>query len=219
MQISRVLERIIFRRSFRSGFHWLALRKCHQFTLMPILLQIVPSSAQPWVSQMTSPPGRSRAEQAREIPMVVCPLTGRICSGARSYCWVSNRRSRTTGPIAQEATENAVPEEIKRLEEIIRRQEMEVKLGTNPTRSDADFHYLLSLMTKNVVLERLDLALFDFMGKKRRRYLQSEDRKRESLSGHHRILKTIREKDRDGARLARLQHLRNQENILFTGSR
>jgi GntR family transcriptional repressor for pyruvate dehydrogenase complex len=117
--------------------------------------------------------------------------------------------------VAQLASENATPEEINELEEILKEQKKEVANGKNPIQTDSDFHHLLARMAKNRVLERLLFTVVDLLGKTREKYLQTEDRKLKSLHGHHDILTAIKNGNGTAARRAMRQHLEDVEDILF----
>jgi GntR family transcriptional repressor for pyruvate dehydrogenase complex len=117
--------------------------------------------------------------------------------------------------IAQLASENATPEEISELEDILKEQEAERSNTENSVRTDTNFHHLLARMAKNRVLERLLFALVDLLGKTRERYLQTEERKQKSLLGHRNILAAIQSGNGLAARQAMRRHLEDVEAILF----
>lgn len=117
--------------------------------------------------------------------------------------------------ITQLASENATPEEINELEDILKDQEAERVDADNPVRMDTNFHHLLARMAKNRVLERLLFALVDLLGKTRERYLQTEERKQKSLLGHRNILAAIQSGNKTAARQAMRRHLEDVEAILF----
>lgn len=117
--------------------------------------------------------------------------------------------------VAQLASENGTPEEVDELEKTLKAQEKEVARGENSVQTDTDFHHLLARMTKNRVLERFLLALYEPLGKTRETYLQSEERKQKSLRGHHDILAAIKSGDGKAARQAMRRHLEEVQSILF----
>lgn len=117
--------------------------------------------------------------------------------------------------VAQLASENATPEEINELEEVLKEQEKEVANGKNPIQTDSDFHHLLARMARNRVLERLLFTVVDLLSKTREKYLQTEDRKLKSLHGHHDILTAIKNGNGTAARRAMRRHLEDVEDILF----
>lgn len=121
--------------------------------------------------------------------------------------------------VAQNAAENATAEEIAELEKILGEQESEVTGGNQGVHTDTTFHHLLARMAKNRVLERLSLALVDLLSETRDEYLQSQERRRGSLQGHHRILDAIKSGNGKAARKAMLKHLADVEKIVFKKKR
>jgi GntR family transcriptional repressor for pyruvate dehydrogenase complex len=117
--------------------------------------------------------------------------------------------------IAELAAENARAEEIKELEDVLKEQEEAVAEGGDPFWNDTLFHHLLAHMARNRVLERLFLALLDLLGQSRERYVQTEDRKQKSLSGHRNILSAIKDGDGAAARRAMRRHLEEVEATIF----
>jgi GntR family transcriptional regulator, transcriptional repressor for pyruvate dehydrogenase complex len=117
--------------------------------------------------------------------------------------------------VAQLASENATPEEINELEEILKEQEKEAVNGKSPVQTDTEFHYSLARMAKNRVLERLLFAVVDLLGKTREKYLQTEERKQKSIHGHYHILAAIKNGNGTAARQAMRRHLEDVEDILF----
>jgi len=117
--------------------------------------------------------------------------------------------------VAQLATENGTREEVDELEKILKEQEKVVARGENPVQTDSSFHHLLARMTKNKVLGRFQVALYEPLGKTREAYLQSEERKQKSIQGHHNILAAIKDGNGRAARQAMRRHLEEVESILF----
>ena len=116
--------------------------------------------------------------------------------------------------VAQLASKHATPVAIAQLEKIISEQENELAGGKILFHSDADFHQVLSRMTGNKVLERLLSALVGLLGKTREKYLQTEERKQESITGHRVILAAIKSGRGTAARKAMVRHLEGVENTL-----
>jgi GntR family transcriptional repressor for pyruvate dehydrogenase complex len=121
--------------------------------------------------------------------------------------------------VAQLASENATAEEIDELGKVLKKQEIEAASRENPIQTDASFHHLLARMAKNRVLERLMLALVDLLGNTRETYLQSEERKYQSLQGHQDILTAVKNRNGTAARQAMRKHLEDVEGILFKKKR
>ena len=117
--------------------------------------------------------------------------------------------------VAQLASKHVTPQAIAQLEKIISHQETELAEREVPYRSDPDFHQVLARMTGNKVLERLLSALVDLVGKTREKYLQTEERKQKSITGHREILAAIKSGRDAAARKAMLRHLEGVEKTLF----
>ena len=117
--------------------------------------------------------------------------------------------------VAQLASKHATPEAIALLEKIISEQENELAGGKTSLRSDPDFNQLIARMTGNKVLERLLSALVGLLGKTREKYLQTEERRQESITGHRVILAAIKSGRGIAARRAMVHHLEGVENTLF----
>ena len=117
--------------------------------------------------------------------------------------------------IAKLAAINASQRKIAQLEEIIAKQEKEISEGRIPVKLDSSFHSTLATMSKNKVLGRLLIALMGFLRKTREAYLQTEERKQKSLTGHQDILEAIKEGNGPAARQAMMQHIEELENTLF----
>jgi GntR family transcriptional repressor for pyruvate dehydrogenase complex len=121
--------------------------------------------------------------------------------------------------VAHIAAENATAEEIEELAKILREQEAELASSGVEVHTDTTFHHLLARMAKNRVLERLSLALVDLLSETRDEYLQSDERKRGSVKGHHRILDAIKARNGRAARQAMLKHLADVEKSVFNKKR
>jgi GntR family transcriptional repressor for pyruvate dehydrogenase complex len=117
--------------------------------------------------------------------------------------------------VAQLASENATPEEINELEEILKEQKKEASGGKTSVQTDSEFHYSLARMAKNRVLERLLFTVVDLLGKTREKYLQTEERQQKSVRGHYHILAAIKNGNGPAARQAMRHHLEDVEDIVF----
>jgi GntR family transcriptional repressor for pyruvate dehydrogenase complex len=117
--------------------------------------------------------------------------------------------------VAQLASENAHPVDIRHLKRILQKQEKEVGERRNPVRTDAEFHHALARTARNRIFERLLTAIMDLLQKTREQYLQTEERKQSSLLGHREILAAIQMGDGRKARLAMRRHLEKVESISF----
>ncbi len=117
--------------------------------------------------------------------------------------------------VAQLAAENATASEINELEEILEEQAKDLGNGLNLTKTDSEFHNLLTRTAKNRGLERLLFAILDLLAQTREKYLQVEGRAQKSLKGHQKILSAIKARNPVAARQAMRRHLEEIEHILF----
>ena len=109
------------------------------------------------------------------------------------------------------AAQRALPDDIRRMEEIIFCMERNLE-GLLPSEDlDANLHIVIARATHNIVWLHLMQSLFDAMKEFQKSvwravYLTSEDH--HLLFKHHqRIFEAIKEKDADGARVAMIEHL------------
>jgi GntR family transcriptional repressor for pyruvate dehydrogenase complex len=117
--------------------------------------------------------------------------------------------------VAQLAAEHATREEIRDLEDILKKQEAVLSGPVHSVETDSSFHVSLARMTKNGVLERLLLAIVDLLARTREGYLQNEERAHSSFRGHQEVLSAIKNRDGTAAQLAMRRHLESVEGILF----
>ncbi len=117
--------------------------------------------------------------------------------------------------VAQLAAENATASEINELEEILEEQAKDLGNSLNLTKTDSEFHNLLTRTAKNRVLERLLFAILDLLAQTREKYLQVEGRAQKSLKGHREVLSAIKARNPVVARQAMRRHLEEIEHILF----
>ncbi len=117
--------------------------------------------------------------------------------------------------VAQLASENRTVEEVDELEDILKEQKEEVENGKNPIHTDSEFHHLLARMAKNRILERLLITLVDLLSKTREKYLQTDERKQQSLHGHYEILAAVKKGNGKAARKAMERHLESVEQAVF----
>src|SRR5450631_4507503 len=109
------------------------------------------------------------------------------------------------------AAERALPEDLRRLEEIVEGMRRNLA-GLEPSEDlDANFHIVIARATHNIVWLHLMQSLFDAMKEFQQSvwravYITREDH--HLLYNHHqRIFEAIKEKDAAGARDAMIEHL------------
>jgi GntR family transcriptional repressor for pyruvate dehydrogenase complex len=146
---------------------------------------------------------------------LVKPLALSLVSEKDDLIDIFSLRKLIEPEVAELASGNARPADIRNLANILRKQEREVSRGRSPVRTDAEFHHALAQTARNRIFERLLMEVIDLLKKTREQYLQTEERKQTSLAGHREILAAIQRGDGKKARLAMRRHLEKVESILF----
>src|ERR687895_1185535 len=103
--------------------------------------------------------------------------------------------------IARAAAARATPEDLRLLEDVIRRQEERVASGHSGAEEDAEFHALLASATHNTVVERVMEVIDNLLEDSHLRYFRSVERSKVSLEGNRRILKAVQNRDQDAAQM------------------
>ena len=117
--------------------------------------------------------------------------------------------------LAARAALHATPEDVARLEEILKRQREKALRGESGVEEDSEFHYAIARAARNsVVLKVLDV-LMDLLSATRARTLQVDGRLQRSLAGHRRVLEAIKRHDADAAERAVKQHVEEIEAIVL----
>jgi GntR family transcriptional repressor for pyruvate dehydrogenase complex len=109
--------------------------------------------------------------------------------------------------VAREAAARATPEDLRLLEDVIRRQEKRVANGRSGAEEDAEFHDLLARATHNTVVERIMEVIDGLLEDSQTRLFRSVERSEISLEGNRRILEAVLRHDREAAQAAMVEHL------------
>ena len=118
-------------------------------------------------------------------------------------------------PLAARAATHASEEEIREMEEILRRQADKMAREEMTIEEDSEFHYTIAMASGNsVVLKVLDL-LMDLLRETRERSLQHPGRAQKSLAGHRQILAAIKKGDAKAAETAMCRHIEDVEHIVL----
>lgn len=139
------------------------------------------------------------------------PLTGLIRVEQERALDVIEVRKGMESWTAYYAAERALPEDLRRLEEIVDGMRRNLE-GMKPSEDlDANFHIVIARATHNIVWLHLMQSLFDAMKEFQQSvwravYLTPEDHHL-LFSHHYRIFEAIRDKDAPGARDAMIDHL------------
>src|SRR5262244_3691221 len=138
---------------------------------------------------------------------LVSPLTNVIAHKRQLVGELLDFRKMLEPPMAARAAKHGSAEEVRHMDEILRRQDKRVRGGELAVEEDSEFHYAIALASGNsVVLKVMDVVM-DLLRETRSRSLQSAGRPQKSLAGHRKILSAIKRHDGAAAELAMLQHL------------
>jgi GntR family transcriptional regulator, transcriptional repressor for pyruvate dehydrogenase complex len=162
-------------------------------------------------------PRQGAGTVVREISAdsVVNPLATLLTRQRQSVTELLDFRKMLEPPLAARAATHATAEEIREMEEILRRQDEKLGRGEIPVEEDSEFHYSVAMAAENsVVLKVLDV-LMDLLRETRERSLQVEGRPQKSLAGHRRILSAIKRRDPAAAEAAMRRHIQDVEAIVL----
>jgi GntR family transcriptional regulator, transcriptional repressor for pyruvate dehydrogenase complex len=109
--------------------------------------------------------------------------------------------------IAREAAICATLDDLRRLEDVIRRQEERSTDGQATAEEDAEFHSLLASATHNTVVVRVMEVIDNLLKDEHARWFQSAERSKNSLEGNRRILEAVQRRDQEAAQKAMEQHI------------
>ena len=117
--------------------------------------------------------------------------------------------------LAARAAKNASPDEVAKLEEILKRQREKMRRGEQPIEEDSEFHAALMHAARNTVVLRVMDVLMDLLRESRARSLQTPGRLEKSYAGHVRILRAIKNRDGAAAEEAVRRHLNEVQAIVM----
>jgi GntR family transcriptional repressor for pyruvate dehydrogenase complex len=109
--------------------------------------------------------------------------------------------------IARAAAARATAEDLRRLQDVIRRQEERVASGHSGAEEDAEFHDLLANATHNTVVVRVMEVIDGLLEESQARLFRSVERSEISLEGNRRILDAVARHDQEEAQAAMVKHL------------
>jgi GntR family transcriptional regulator, transcriptional repressor for pyruvate dehydrogenase complex len=109
--------------------------------------------------------------------------------------------------MARAVAARATSEDLRGLEDIIRRQEERVANGRSGAEEDAEFHNLLARATRNTVVERIMEVIDGLLEDSQARLFRSVERSEISLEGNRRILEAVVRHDQEAAQEAMVEHL------------
>ena len=159
--------------------------------------------------------GEGTVVRAPSADSLLNPLTAALLHRREFIGELLEFRAMIEPVLAKRAARNASPEDLQRLEEIIRRQQEKVNRGELAIEEDTEFHNSIAHAAKNeVVLNVLDVFM-DLLRESREQSLQVEGRLQKSLEGHRQILHAIERRDPEAAEAAMRRHIEKIEGIVL----
>lgn len=117
--------------------------------------------------------------------------------------------------IAALAAQRATPDDVSKLERILRRQEQDLAGKKTMADTDANFHSSLAEATHNRALVKIGTTLLQIIAPSRNKRLQTPQRSRLSLASHKGIVAAIQAHDAQRARSEMEEHLHSVDRALF----
>ena len=120
--------------------------------------------------------------------------------------------------VAMLAAENATPQEIEKMEEVLQKQEVCIERNESIIETDSAFHKLMVKAASNGVIERIIVVVIDLLKQSHEKYLTvdgNNERAISSLEGHHRVLSAVKKGDVDAAQNSMLEHLEDIEELSY----
>ncbi len=148
---------------------------------------------------------------------LVAPLASALLRKRELIVELIDVRRMIEPPLAARAAARATPQQIERLEDILRRQREKTLRGESTVEEDTEFHYAIAISAGNSVVRKVLDILMDLLRETRARTLQTEGRPQKSLAGHRRVLEAIKRGDPAAAERAVRQHLQEIEEIVLKG--
>src|SRR5258706_5134164 len=146
---------------------------------------------------------------------LVIPLASALMRKRQMVSELLEVRQMIEPALAGRAARNATPEEVARMEEILKRQRIKIERGEPSIEEDSQFHASIMQAARNSVVLRVLDVLMHLLRESRARTLQFPGRVENSYAGHLRILRAIQRRDSAGAEAAVRRHLKEIESIVM----
>jgi GntR family transcriptional repressor for pyruvate dehydrogenase complex len=146
---------------------------------------------------------------------VVMPIASILLRKRELIAELLDVRKMIEPALAARAALRATPEDVARLEDVLRRQREKTERGEPAVEEDSEFHYLVALAAKNSVVQSVLDVLMGLLRETRARSLQTRGRPQRSLAGHRRVLEAIKRRDPEAAERAVRRHLEEIEAIVL----
>ncbi len=117
--------------------------------------------------------------------------------------------------IAELAARHITDEELAQLKVMVCDQDRRILAGEDGADMDMAFHLLLARISGNRIMHDVLQALHTMLMESRSEFLQTEARKRTSVTAHLRLIDALEKRDPDAARDAMKTHLEKIEQAVF----
>jgi len=118
--------------------------------------------------------------------------------------------------LAQLAAERATEEDIKSLEDSLKRQKELIEQGKLIIEEDNRFHYLIAKAAKNEIALKIVEVIHDMIWQTREKSIKARQGSELSYQGHQKILRAIKTGKGEKAFNAMLDHLEEVEALIMT---
>ena len=163
---------------------------------------------------LESRPGNGTYVSNNAIDSLVQPLASFILKEKDYQLELFEMRRLLESQLAYLAAERATPENMAKMEKILKRQEKQIANGETGLDSDTDFHHALAEATNNRILLHIINTTIEFLAESRESYLLGEERAKKSLAHHKKILSAIKKGDGKLAAKAMEEHIGDVEKTL-----
>ncbi len=164
---------------------------------------------------LESRPGNGTYVTSNAIDSLIQPLASFILQEKDYQLELFEMRQLLESQIAYLAAERATPENITKMEKILRRQEEQIANDETGLDSDSEFHHALAEATNNRILLHVINTTIEFLAESRESYLRGEESATKSLAHHKKIVRAIKKGDGELAAEAMREHIEDVEKTLI----
>ena len=163
---------------------------------------------------LESRPGNGTYVADNTIDSLIQPLAAFILKEKDYQIELFEMRRLLESQLAYLAADRATPENMAKMEEILRRQAEQIAKGETGLDADSDFHHALAEATNNRILLHVMNTTMEFLAESRESYLLGEERAKKSLAHHKKIFSAIKKRDGVRAAKAMCEHIEDVEKTL-----
>ncbi len=163
---------------------------------------------------LESRPGNGTYVTSNAIDSLIQPLASFILKEKDYQLELFEMRRLLESQLAYLAAERATPENMIKMEKILRRQEEHIVNSETGSDSDSEFHHALAEATNNRILLHVMNTTMEFLAESRESYLLGEERAKKSLPHHKKIFSAIKKGDGELAAQAMHEHIEDVEKTL-----